>query len=58
MDFKIKLEKKDQTFVCQGCKKPVSGETHTCPFSEEIHGDCESQCNCCSDCEYGCAMDI
>jgi hypothetical protein len=39
------------------CGDP-SIEEHTCPFSEEIHGDSESMCNCCDECTYQCAMDI
>ena len=31
---------------------------HTCPYREEINGDSETLCNCCSDCEHTCAMDI
>lgn len=30
---------------------------HTCPYSEELHGDKEP-CKCCSYCEYQCCMDI
>ena len=36
----------------------TSIEEHTCPFSEEIHGDSETLCNCCDECTYQCAMDI
>lgn len=32
-------------------------EEHTCPFAEEIYGDCGT-CTCCGYCEYQCAMDI
>ena len=39
------------------CGDP-SIEEHTCPFSEEIHGDSETMCNCCDECTYQCAMDI
>lgn len=31
---------------------------HICPLKEEIHGDDESLCNCCKDCEHECLMDI
>jgi hypothetical protein len=31
---------------------------HTCPFAEEISGDFETMCNCCSSCEYECSMDV
>lgn len=30
---------------------------HTCPYSEELHSDC-TECTCCKDCTYQCAMDI
>jgi hypothetical protein len=33
-------------------------EPHTCPYSEEINGDSETLCECCSNCEHECAMDI
>ena len=40
---------------CEECKEnPQSGP---CPFASEIHGD-ESECDCCDDCRYQCAMDI
>lgn len=45
-----------------GFGKCRCGETserlHTCPFAEEINGDSETLCNCCSECEHQCAMDI
>ena len=44
--------------LCQHCKKEPAEEPHLCPFGREIHGDDESLCNCCADCEYQCAMDI
>ena len=33
-------------------------EPHTCPFAEEIGGDSETLCTCCSFCEGVCAQDI
>ncbi len=33
-------------------------EPHPCPFNEEMNGDSETLCTCCSSCEEGCAMDI
>lgn len=44
---------------CQCCGiNEGSSDPHTCPYSEEIGGDYESLCNCCSNCESNCAMDI
>jgi hypothetical protein len=43
---------------CQICNNNTGEELHTCPYSEDIHDDSESLCNCCGDCEYQCAMDI
>lgn len=31
---------------------------HTCPYSEDIHNDSETLCQCCEECTYQCAMDI
>lgn len=33
-------------------------EPHICPFRLEIDDDYETLCECCSFCEYQCAMDI
>lgn len=33
-------------------------ELHTCPFAEEIYGDCDNLCNCCDDCTQTCCDDI
>ena len=44
---------------CETCgNNEGTSELHTCPYAEDIHGDSESMCNCCSDCEYECCMDI
>jgi hypothetical protein len=59
--FNTKDEKKEECKIkCGGWKdcQNDSAEDHTCPFSEEINGDCESLCNCCDDCTHECAMDI
>ena len=39
------------------CGEPGEDE-HTCPYAEDIHGDSESLCNCCAECQYQCAQDI
>jgi hypothetical protein len=44
---------------CETCgNNEGTSELHTCPYAEDINGDSESMCNCCSDCEYECCMDI
>lgn len=52
-------EKKEEKGLCGhgSCNNPAQ-TLHTCPFSSEIHGDDESLCDCCEDCEHECAMDI
>jgi hypothetical protein len=41
------------------CKCGNDGcELHTCPYKLDVHADTESKCNCCSDCEHDCCMDI
>lgn len=42
--------------VCT-CDEMGPYDEHTCPFAEVIHGDYESLCTCCPECEYQCAMD-
>jgi hypothetical protein len=43
----------------KSCKCGADGrDLHTCPYKEDIHGDSESQCNCCSDCANECCMNI
>ncbi len=41
------------------CRCGKEGDSdHTCPYAEDINGDSESLCNCCSDCIDNCAQDI
>jgi hypothetical protein len=41
------------------CKCGEEGtDFHTCPFQKEIYDDDWSMCNCCSECEENCLMDI
>ncbi len=40
--------------TCDDCK----GVWHTCPYKEDVRGDCESTCNCCPYCTKQCARDI
>ncbi len=46
--------------ILQGlCRCGSQGEDlHTCPYSEDISGDYETLCNCCSECQYQCCQDI
>ncbi len=48
----------EPVYACGRCSAPVDGEWHTCPYAEDINNDSDSQCNCCGDCCYECAMDI
>jgi hypothetical protein len=41
-----------------GCKNQATCEPHPCPFQEDVNNDHEDRCNCCSDCQHECAMDI
>ena len=58
----IKVEVENKEVIVDDGSKCVCGsdglEEHSCPFSEEIHGDYDSVCNCCSYCTHQCAMDI
>jgi len=41
------------------CKCGKEGnEEHSCPYNEDVYGDSESVCNCCSDCINICVDDI
>lgn len=42
---------------CGNCDNEAQ-PLHTCPYNEDIHGDSETLCDCCSECEHQCAMDI
>lgn len=46
---------------CDGCSidcREVGTDMHICPFAEDIHGDSNEICNCCTECTNQCAMDI
>ena len=43
---------------CQNCGKDTDAGEHGCPFAEDIADDYETMCNCCSECEQQCCMDI
>lgn len=43
---------------CHRCTAVVGWDAwHTCPFKTEIN-QCDSECNCCSDCQHQCEHDI
>lgn len=44
--------------LCEKCNYNPGTELHTCPYSEEIHDDHFSECNCCTACCGDCADDI
>jgi hypothetical protein len=58
--FNIKVEEKDTDAApCQNCGAVSTKSLHSCPYACEIHDDHnEEYCNCCSNCEEQCAMDI
>ena len=41
---------------CKDCQQEQP--EHSCPYLEEIEGDCETLCTCSKAEEYQCAMDI
>jgi hypothetical protein len=43
---------------CSKCRVNNQQPSHSCPFAEEINNDSSSLCDCCSDCEHECYMDI
>lgn len=47
----------DQVVLCQ-CGQGEAQEPHTCPYAEEIAGDRDTLCTCCSACETQCCQDI
>ena len=43
---------------CSSCNNNDAQQEHTCPYAEDINGDSDSLCDCCSDCIHECCMDI
>lgn len=60
MSDKLKITNDNVTLTikCQRCNHNPMEADHTCPYSEDINGDYETMCNCCSDCQDECAMEI
>lgn len=54
----LDMLKKSNTMIekCRCGSEPAS--LHTCPYQEEINGDSEALCGCCSKCIQQCLMDI
>lgn len=49
------------TEQCEGgfCRQANEAlEPHTCPYAEDIDGDCETLCNCCEFCTDSCSDEI
>jgi hypothetical protein len=45
--------------IIEKCRCGSDSESlHICPYQQDINGDSETLCNCCSDCEHQCMMDI
>jgi len=42
---------------CSRCDKNDAQDSHTCPYQREIN-DNDDECDCCSECEHECCMDI
>jgi hypothetical protein len=49
---------KDKEIICSRCGKP--GSMNPCPYQKDADNatDEDAMCDCCSDCNYQCAMDI
>ena len=56
--MKKEKEKKEVYKTGRTCCKAAKLKAHTCPYREDVHGDNESLCNCCEQCQHECAMDI
>lgn len=42
----------------QTCDCDDQREPHTCPYDEELNGDYETLCTCCTECEQQCIEDV
>jgi len=52
------LEEVHDNALCECCEAALGENEHTCPFREDVGGDCVTYCNCCHDCEEKCCADI
>ena len=55
---KLTLTDVSSSGKCSRCEVNDAQSEHTCPYAEEINNDSDSLCDCCSDCEHECCMDI
>jgi hypothetical protein len=46
----------EETEVCTCDEDGVAD--HTCPYREDVNGDYDTLCHCCSYCQRQCCMDI
>ena len=52
--WNVREKETPETCGCGG----INVELHTCPYREDINGDYETLCSCCSECTHQCLMDI
>lgn len=50
--------KKNDNRLCKCGRNTRTRNMHPCPYSEDINGNYEPMCYCCSECQHECAMDI
>ena len=43
---------------CERCNKNDGEDLHVCPYQEDVNGDEETLCNCCTDCVNTCVDEI
>ncbi len=48
----------DRCTSSHDCGNKGTSGLHACPFSADIYDDDDLKCNCCSDCQHECSMDI
>jgi hypothetical protein len=49
---------KDEKITCPRCRSDEGEEDHTCPYKSDLDGDYHSMCNCCEQCQEGCAWEL
>ena len=45
-------------YSCKCGRNKKTPYLHSCPYSEDMHGDYTEHCTCCGECQHNCAMDI
>lgn len=43
---------------CRCGVNPATESPHTCPYQADVNNNDEPHCDCCSDCQHECRMDI